>query len=271
MNLPDYATVSSWRRTHRVRAITPNGGRLAVVSSPTRGPRLLARHGARAARCCRNGAVMPRGRAGDAESSMAPERAAALATVQLTGDSRANWTLDGRSGARRVAVELPALRSEPLLRRRMVEPARPSARAGARELCAVVREAADYRPELLPSLVVGQTVVLVEPLPGAVDEQRLAEPRPHPQVAEHRHPGGLGVPRSGVPTGADERDGQVAEDVRYVARRARRPVDRVLQETRDSPVVLRRCDQQAIRRSQRILQLNDGGRHAVALLDVLVV
>src|SRR5215216_4516061 len=124
MNLPDYATVSSWRRTHRVRAITPNGGRLAVVSSPTRGPRLLARHGARAARCCRNGAVMPRGRAGDAESSMAPERAAALATVQLTGDSRANWTLDGRSGARRVAVELPALRSEPLLRRRMVEPAR---------------------------------------------------------------------------------------------------------------------------------------------------
>src|SRR3954462_12228113 len=98
-----------------------------------------------------------------------------------------------------------------------------SARAGAGELCAVVREAADHRPELLPSLVVDQTVVLVEPLPGAVHEERLAEPRPHPQVTEHRQPGDLGVPRSGVPTGAHERDGQVAEDAWYVARRARRP------------------------------------------------
>jgi hypothetical protein len=47
----------------------------------------------------------------------------------------------------------------------------PSACTRAGELCTVVREPADDRPELLPSLLVGQTVVLVEPLPRAVDEE----------------------------------------------------------------------------------------------------
>ena len=46
----------------------------------------------------------------------------------------------------------------------------PSACAGAGELCAVVCEAVDDRPELLPGRLVGHTVVLVEALPRAVDE-----------------------------------------------------------------------------------------------------
>ena len=59
------------------------------------------------------------------------------------------------------------------------------------------------------------------------------------------------------PPAADQRDRQITEDLRYVLRRTRRPVDRVLQEPRNAPVVLGRRKQQAVRRPQRILQLGD--------------
>jgi hypothetical protein len=58
----------------------------------------------------------------------------------------------------------------------------------------------------------------------------LAEPRPHLEEAEHRQPGVLREACASAPAGADQRDRQVAEDVRNVVCRARRPVDRVLQE-----------------------------------------
>jgi hypothetical protein len=46
---------------------------------------------------------------------------------------------------------------------------------------AVGREAGDHGPELLPSRIIDQTAVVVEPLRGAADEEGVVEPRPHLQ------------------------------------------------------------------------------------------
>jgi serine-type D-Ala-D-Ala carboxypeptidase (penicillin-binding protein 5/6) len=145
-----------------------------------------------------------------------------------------------------------------------------SAIADARQLRAVGREAGDDRPELIATRFVGQAVVRIEALVSAVDVERLAVPGSHLEEAEYRQPGLLCESGAGAPAGADERHGEVSEHRRDLAGRARCPIDRVLQEPRDPPVVLGRRDQQPVRGTQRLLQFGHPGRRTVALQDVLV-
>src|SRR5919108_4232331 len=127
-----------------------------------------------------------------------------------------------------------------------------------------IDEAGEVLPQLLADGLVGELARLVEDAGGTRHHDPRTEPRARSERAKHGEPRGLGEDRAeAAGRGAHQGDRPAAEHPADVGRRARQPVDRVLEHAGHRVVVLRGHEKQPIGRLDAGLEALHRARDAL--------